>query len=115
MTIANYFKSGSSKKHDLSDQSNDGEDYKKARQDSLSDSFALNSTALEIFLMGAYCHLNEKCLRSFEQKMNEMIAMVKITQESQFKGELQINKLQESINFISAKFNEYEKCKKQKE
>ena len=65
--------------------------------------------------MGAYCHLNEKCFRNVEQKMNEMIAMVKITQESQFKGELQMNKLQESVNFISTKFNEYEKGNKQKE
>ena len=44
-----------------------------------------------------------------------MIAMVKTTQESQFKGEMHMNKLQESVYFISAKFDEYEKDKKQKE
>ena len=41
--------------------------------------------------------------------------MVKTTQESQFKGEMHMNKLQESVYFISAKFDEYEKDKKQKE
>ena len=40
--------------------------------------------------------------------------MVKATQESQFKGELHMNKLQESADFISAKFDEYEKYKKEK-
>ena len=47
MNIAGYFKSGSSKKRDLSDQSNDVEDYKKTRKGNLNESFALNSTALE--------------------------------------------------------------------
>ena len=41
-----------------------------------------------------------------------MTAMVKTTQESQFKGKMRMNKLQESVDFISAKFDEYEKHKK---
>ena len=57
MNIASYFKSASSKKCDLSDQSND-DGYKKPREGSLSDSFALNCTALEDVLLGAYTHLN---------------------------------------------------------
>ena len=44
-----------------------------------------------------------------------MIALVKTTQESQIKGELHTQKLQESVDFISAKFDEYERDKKQKE
>ena len=39
--------------------------------------------------------------------MNEMIALVKTTPESQIMG-----KLQESVEFISAEFNEYGKDKK---
>ena len=39
MNIAGYFKSGSLKLCDLSDQSNDGEDYKKPKQVSLNESF----------------------------------------------------------------------------
>ena len=38
--------------------------------------------------------------------------MVKATQESQFKGKMHMNKLQESVDFTSAKFDEYEKDKK---
>ena len=83
------------------------------------DSFALNSTVLgDIFtgsLQSPECgEILIKCLRSVEQKMNEMIAMVKTTQKSQFKGELHVNELQESADFISAKFDEYEKYKKEK-
>ena len=47
--------------------------------------------------------------------MNEMIALVKTTQESQIKSKLHLNKLQESVDFISAKFDENKKDKKQKE
>ena len=104
MNIASYFKSGSSKKRDLSDQSNDDKYYKKPREGSLRDSFVLNSTALEDIFTGSL--RSPECLRSVEQKMNEMIAMVKTTQESQFKGEMHMNKLQEPVYFISAKFDE---------
>ena len=38
--------------------------------------------------------------------------MVKTVNESQFKGEMHINKLQESGDFISTKFDEYKKDKK---
>ena len=120
MNITSYFKSGRLKKRDLSDKSNNDEDYKKAREGSLSDSFAFNSTALEDVFTGSL-QLPEcgeiliECLRSVEQKMNEMIAMIKTTQESQFKGKMHMNKLQESVDFISAKFDVYDKAKKQKE
>ena len=53
MNIASYFKSGNSKKRDLSDLSNDDEDYKKPRESTLSDSFALNSMALEYVFTGS--------------------------------------------------------------
>ena len=111
MNIASYFKSGSSKKRDLSEQSNDDKYYKKPREGSLRDSFVLNSTALEDIFTGSLrspeCgEILTECLRSVEQKMNEMIAMVKTTQESQFKGEMHMNKLQEPVYFISAKFDE---------
>ena len=37
-----------------------------------------------------------------------MAAMVKTTKESQFKGEIRMNKLHESVDFICARFNELE-------
>ena len=94
MNTAGCFNSGSSKKHDLSD-------YKKRREGSLNDSLALNSTALEDVFTGSLqlpeCgEISIKCLRNVQQKMNEMIAMVKTTQESQIKGKLHMNTLQEN-------------------
>ena len=110
MNIASYFKSGSSKKCDLSDQSND-DGYKKPREGSLSDSFALNCTALEDVFTGSLhspecCEILIKCLKSVKQKTNKMLAMVKTIQENQFKGEMHMNKLQKSVNFISTKFKD---------
>ena len=118
MNIASYFKSWSSKKRDLSDQSNDGDDYKEPREGSLSDSFLLNSTSLEDVFTGSL--QSSECgeiflkeyIHSTKRNLSEMIAMVKTTQERQFKGKMQMNKLQESVDFISAKFDEYEKDKK---
>ena len=94
MNTAGCFNSRSSKKHDLSD-------YKKRREGSLNDSLALNSTALEDVFTGSLqspeCgEISIKCLRNVQQKMNEMIAMVKTTQESQIKGKLHVNTLQEN-------------------
>ena len=51
-------------------------------------------------------------IHSTKRNLSEMTAMVKATQESQFKGKMHMNKLQESVDFISAKFDEYEKHKK---
>ena len=53
MNIASYFKSRSSKKRDLSDQSNDHKDYKNPREGSSSDSFTLNNMTLEDVFTGS--------------------------------------------------------------
>ena len=74
-----------------------------------------------MFLLGAYSHQNVVKFKlnvsdMLNKKINKMIALVKATQESKIKGELYINKLQESVDFINgAKLDEYEKEKKQKE
>ena len=44
-------------------------------------------------------------LQSVQQKTNQMIALVETTQESQIKIKLHMNNLQESVEFISAKFH----------
>ena len=41
----------------------------------------------------------------------KMIMLIKTTKESQIKGKLLMKKLQESVDFISAKFDEYEQNK----
>ena len=120
MDVSSSFKNGSWKKRDLSDQLNDGEDYKKPREGSLNYSFALNSMALEDVITGSIqspeCgEILIKYLRNVEQNMKKVIEPVKTTQESQIKGKLHIDKLQESAEFISTKFDENKKDKKQKE
>ena len=110
------------KKSDLSGQSNNGKDYKKTKEGSLNDSFALNSMILEDVFTGSLqspeCgEILIKCLRNVQQKMNEMITLVKTTQESQIQGELHMSKLKNpwtllALSLMNAKRTKSKKKKK---
>ena len=47
-------------------------------------------------------------LKNVEKQMNEILLFAKSTQERQIKGERELNDLNDSIQFISDKFKEYE-------
>ena len=47
--------------------------------------------------------------------MEELCISMKNTKESQIKGELQLVSMNETINFISKKFNEFEKDRRAKD
>ena len=47
--------------------------------------------------------------------MNELIQTNSSAKESQIKGELQLKDLNEAVNFISTKFDEYKKQRKERE
>ena len=51
----------------------------------------------------------ERCTENIKKKMEELCITTKNTKESQIKGELQLVSMNERINFISEKFNEFEK------
>ena len=48
-------------------------------------------------------------MENIEKKMEELCIAMKNTKESQIKGDLQLVSMNETINFISEKFNEFEK------
>ena len=50
-----------------------------------------------------------------EKKMEELCITTKNTKESQIEGELQLVSMNETINFISEKFNEFEKDRRKKD
>ena len=51
----------------------------------------------------------ERCTENIKKKMEDLCITTKNTKESQIKGELQLVSMNERINFISEKFNEFEK------
>ena len=96
-----------SKKRDLSDKSKDGEDSKKVKEsDSLSSlpdkvfSDGLNSPELAKLLIN--------CLKSIENQVKELFTFHEEAKESQIK-------VTESLEFMSAKFDDLEKEIKKKD
>ena len=54
-------------------------------------------------------------MKNLEEKMNELFQITSSAKDSQIKGELQLKDLNEAVNFISTKFDEYEKETKERE
>ena len=54
------------------------------------------------------------CLRNVEKNVKEIHEMQEKTQSSQIKGELQLNELNEAVEFIAKKFDQYEAERKEK-
>ena len=55
------------------------------------------------------------CITNLEEKMNELFQITSCAKDSQIKGHLQLKDLNEVVNFISTKFNHYEKERKERE
>ena len=55
------------------------------------------------------------CMKNLEEKMNELFQITSSAKDSQIKGKLQLKDLNEAVNFISTKFDEYEKERKERE
>ena len=54
-------------------------------------------------------------MKNLENKMNEMSQITSSAKNSPIKGELRLKDLNETINFIRTKFEEYEKERKERE
>ena len=55
------------------------------------------------------------CLRNVERNVKEVHEIREKTQSSQIKGELQLNELNEVVQFITKKFDQYEAERKERE
>ena len=113
MDIKSFFKR---KKRELSNKSDDGDNTKKAReQSSLQESIDANYTG-DIFTEGLKSEdcvsILHNCMKNIESKMKELITNSQDMKERQIKGERQLNELTNSIN---EKLEELEKDKKEKE
>ena len=113
MDIAKFLRV--SKKRDLSDQSDSGEQQKKAREGSLEENpeadsiFTTSMDSLECL------QILFNCLQNVEKSVKEIHEMQEKTQSSQIKDELQLKEVSEAVKFIPKKYDQYEAERKEKE
>ena len=118
MDIAKVFEVKSSKKRFLSsEQSETGDESKKQKEESRNESST--STLDDVFAEGLKnldCVLIlANCLRSLEQQVKETLDSAKTSSESQIKGELALQDVNNAISFIGEKFDAYEKERRENE
>ena len=108
------------KKRDLSDKSETGEDPKKVREGSLDCSQISETSDIpdDIFTKSLnspdWVAILFNCLKNLESKMKEISVSSKETTASPIKGEKQLSDLIDSKQLISGKFDEYKKDRKAK-
>ena len=115
--ITKYF-DRNSKKRDLSDNSNQEESSKKWKDRSLNTSRA-SDIPDEVFtesLKWPDCvNILFSCIKNVERQITQIFEIIKELKEGQIKGEKHLAELTEATDFISNKFEEYEKDRKEKE
>ena len=105
---------------ELSSNSRDGDDRKRLRgasgfDDSISKA-ADNGEVFEEALISDDCvAILCNSMKNLEEKMNELFQITSSAKDSQTKGEIKLKDLNEAVNFISTKLDEYEKERKERE
>ena len=114
MEITKFFEE---KKGDLSSKSNDGDDSKRPRESSLDDSTA-NATNTDAFTESLK---SEDCvailyssMKKLKEEMRKVLQMCEKTKDSQIKGKSQLNSLSGAMDFMTNKFEEYERERQEK-
>ena len=112
--LKSYF---GSQKRDLSDKSNDGDERKKAKEDSLD--LSLNQDDADVFSEGIDSQRRASilydCLKNLVKKVNEIHLLSTTTNDAQIKGTQQLKKVNDAINLINKKSEEFEADRREKE
>ena len=109
MEIAKYFQS-SSKKRDLSNNSEEGGNKKNKQDAAVDDSFKDEDDTLLEGLDSVACKdVLFKFLKSLEKRIIDIYDVTSLNKEMHGKNEKQLNDLTSSVQFISEKFDLYEK------
>ena len=120
MEIAKYFER-ISKKRDSRNNSSDGEASKKLREGSLdnsavSDVSANNEDPFTEGLKSPECvSILMNCMQNLEKLVGQILRMLEKTEDSQIKGECQLTDLAKGVEFITQKFDEHEKDRREKD
>ena len=96
-----------SKKRDLRDQSDSGEQQKKAREGSLEENPEVDSVFTTSMDSPECLQILFSCLQNVEKSVKEIHEMQEKTQSSQIKGELQLKELSAAVEFITKKFDQH--------
>ena len=106
------------KKRDLSDQSNDGDEPKRLREESSASSSSPDSPS-DVFqesLKSPDCmKILLNCFKNLDKQVKELFILAQSNNEKHIKGEKQLLDLTESINFMTKKIDDYEKDRAEKE
>ena len=103
------------KKRDLSNKSNHRDDSERPRESSLNDSIAANTDNFTEALKSEDCvAIFYTCMKKLEEEMKKVPQMCE-KQDSQIKGESQLNSLSEAMNFMTNKSEEYERERQEKD
>ena len=113
--ISQYF-GKNPKEKDLSDGSKTGDDdSKKPREDS-SGSYTDETDIFEEGVESADCRkVLFNCLKNLEEKMNDLYMLANSNKEMQIKGDKQLIDLTSSVEFLTSKFDELERERKEKD
>ena len=113
-----FCKKGFLRKRDLSDNSNQEESSKKLKDGSMNTS-RVSVIPDEVFTESLKStdsvNILFSCIKNVERQITQMFKNTKELKEGQIKGEKHFAELTEAIDFISNKFKEYEKDRKEKE
>ena len=107
------------KKRDLSNNSSDGEASKKVREGSLdnsavSDVSASNGDPFTEGLKSPECvSILMDCMQNLEKQVDQIFKMLEKTEDRQIIGECQLTDLAKGVEFITQKFDEYEKDRRE--
>ena len=113
MDIGKYF--STSRERDLSDNSEEATDPKKAKEVTSSSSYS-DHDVFEEGLDSSRCRsILFDCLKNLESKVNEIFSNTNALKENQIKGEKQLTDLAEIFNFLSEKFHDFGADRKLKE
>ena len=108
--LKSYF---GSKKRRLSDESNDGDKQKKAKEDNLD--LPLNQCDSEGIDSARCASILYECLKSLEKNVNERQLLSTTANDAQIKSTQQLKKVNDAIKLINEKFEELEADRREKE
>ena len=120
MEIAKYFEI-ISKKRDLSNKSNDEEASEKFREGSLdnsavSDVSVNNEDPFTEGLKSPECvSILMNYMQNLEKQVGQIFKMLEKTEDRQIKGECRQTDLEKGVVFLTQKFHEYEKNRREKD
>ena len=113
--ISQYF-GKNPKKRDLSDSSKTGDDGCKKPREGSPGSYTDEADIFEEGVESADCRkVLFNCLKKLEEKMNDLYLLANSNKEMQIKGDKQLIDLTSSVEFLTSKFDELERERKEKD